>query len=204
VPTTRIRLRPEQLGPTILASASQTSDAVQAGLMVAAERAVAKLKRATPVDRGMAKNAWQTRGTAKGGREVINTAPYIAILERGARPHPVSPEGWMSIFRWVLRHPELIGAGAGYVAKTRRVVNGAGGMTSRGRRLRPADAGVSAITEAATEITNAIVHKLRTHGQEALWMVRDNMPLFRKYVADEINRALVAYIRRGGSSGGKP
>jgi hypothetical protein len=203
MPTTRIKLRPEQLGPTILASATQALDAVQAGMMVATERAVGKLKRETPVDRGMAKNAWQSRGTAKKGREIVNTAPYSAILERGARPHPVSPEGWMAIFRWVLRHPELIGAGASYVAKTRRTVNGAGGMTARGRRLRPADAGVSAITEVATEITNAIVHKLRTQGQTGHWMVRDNMPLFRKWLTEEVNRALVAFIQRGGN-GGKP
>lgn len=187
MPTTVIKLRPEQLGVAIKATSTSMPKVVLNGIRVSAERARAHLVKNTPVDRGVAKNAWTVLPELRGAR-LVNHAPYIGILERGARPHDVSAEGWMAIFRWVLRHPALIGSA--------KAAGQARSALSRGRSK--ASSPVSWAVQQATEVTNAIVWKLKHEGQEGHWMVRDGMPLFKKWLAEDLNRMIVAYIRAGG------
>lgn len=194
MPTTVVRIRPGQLGAVIEGTARQVPVVAQRAITSGAQRAVGHLKKITPVDTGRAKNAWQANQEPR-GVSVTNDAPYAGILERGARPHPVSAEGWMAIFRWVLRHPHLFaGATKTAVGLARRAVNGSG----QGKKQRKKT--TAAVAE-ATEITNAIVWKLKNKGQAPLWLVRDSLPQFKKWLAEEINRMMVDYIRRTGKAG---
>lgn len=210
-----VRINPDQVGAVIRASTKSYPKAISQGSGLAALRAMGVLKRITPVDRGMMKNAWQlhSRWLAQGLVEymVQNSAPYAGIIERGARPHPVSAEGWMAIFRWVLRHPELFSDQPlvhKNVAKTRRVINGAVTRTARIRRGRrtpvqqvtvakrvPYSATVDVLTRKATEITNAIVWKLKHHGQPGHYLVAKNMNRFQKWAIQEITKQLLKVIQ---------
>jgi hypothetical protein len=151
----------------------------------------------------MAKNAWQVR--KQGGKgftrvSLQNTAPYSGVLERGARPHPVSAEGWLSIFRWVLRNlaDEIrISKRKHFIATARRTnvaQIGPGrfavGKQSGGQRL--------ATNRVATQITNAIVWKLNKYGQVGRYFVRDSMPKITTWAHREIKRQLKAYFTGGG------
>lgn len=95
--------------------------AVRDGLLVAAELAVGHLISQTPVDNGQLKDAWSVvkKGhTDLGGLQIVNDAPYAGVIEGGARPHPVSDEGWEAIKRWVLSHfPGMTDEEAGQFAQ---------------------------------------------------------------------------------------
>jgi hypothetical protein len=189
VTRTVIKIRPEQLGAALTSAAQNASQAVQKGLYLGAERAVAHLKKTSKVDRGQYKNAWRHRSLPGGSRQVLNDAPHAGIVERGARPHPVSAAGWMAIFRWVLRHLPEFGVSAKAARMTTRALSS--------RRSKSSGA-VSWTVEEATRITNAIVNKIRTRGQEPTWQVRDSMPKLAKFLNEELQRAITSAVKRGG------
>jgi len=226
-----VRIDPSRVGAVITATANQFPQLVLKATGLAAERAVGHLKSISPVDRGMFKNAWQRHHNGQGGWEVQNTAPYAGIMERGARPHAVSAEGWMSIFRWVLRHPELF-AGAGVSAKgvasgrskmaqgfyklktlaSKKIKHGPIGATQRLAvsgprqqvlRKQKFSHKVSAVTAAATEITNAIVWKLKHEGQEGHYMVLKNLPKYAKWTVEILNKAVAKFVQDVANNKGK-
>ena len=100
-----VKLRPSEVGPTLSTQAKTLPTAIALGsLAVVAQRSVARLAAISPVDMGVFKNAWYaTRVGARKAYKVVNDAPYAGIIERGARPHPVSMEGQIAISHWVKR-----------------------------------------------------------------------------------------------------
>ena len=91
-----------------------TRAAVQSGLRDAAHFGRALLVRQTDqlgkVDQGQFRNSWRVAKegappTAGGFQDyqIVNDAPYAGIIERGARPHPVSPEGIEALTHWARR-----------------------------------------------------------------------------------------------------
>lgn len=77
--------------------------AIRSAAVVTAQRQRTDLVKRSPVDTGIFKNAWQVR-EERTGAACRNSAPYAGIIERGARPHEVSPEGIQAIEAWAMRH----------------------------------------------------------------------------------------------------
>jgi hypothetical protein len=85
-------------------------EAIEHALLSGAYRGLPEIRAATPSDTGNAKGNWAVKrtGQAKKGATVVvaelrNDAPYVGILDKGARPHPVSAEGRFAIERWAKR-----------------------------------------------------------------------------------------------------
>lgn len=96
-----VKVPPGKLGVLIKSRTSRNPAAIMKGLEAAANRGRGVLTEAMPVYKGHLKNAWDV--LKPGPREVAlyNDAPYAGIIERGARPHSVSPEGFAAIREWV-------------------------------------------------------------------------------------------------------
>lgn len=173
-------IKPEELAGALAGADESLRTALRAGARAGAMRGHAHMPKKTPTDMGQLRNSW--RVSEAGGVRLYNDAPQAGIVEEGARPHPVSEEGWMAIFRWVMRHPELIGAGASAVGSARKKLSA--------KRLSKYDAATSWITQQAAEITNAICHKIRLKGQEPTYFTRNEMPLLTKFAKQEIDREI--------------
>lgn len=194
MPSTTIKIRAENLGAVIKGTARTMPKVVQRALVTAAQRGVRHLKTVTPVDRGMAKAGWKVVNMATFNRvQIQNPAPYIGILERGARPHPVSDVGILAIEEWVKR---VMGAQVASIARQRKKYSEKG-SPRRKMKIRDLE------TQAAHEIAMGIVWRLRNRGAKGKFFVLDSMPLLRKWVAQEINvKVGQAMMKRGGGGEG--
>jgi len=116
----RIKVAPEDLGKALRKQALKVPKLVRKGARRAAQRARSLLVKRTPVGiSGHMKGAWKIvrqAPTSKVLIELINDAPYAAIVEYGARPHPVSIEGQAAIALWAQRKLGLTEAKAKGVA----------------------------------------------------------------------------------------
>jgi hypothetical protein len=139
----------------------------------------------TPKDRGMAKLAWKTRFYRDDGVVAANenSAPYIGILEAGARPHAVSKEGQEAIFNWVLRNIRAVGTvKTGYAAIHVNDLH----EGQRRRRLATIDKG----EQLARQITFLICRKIRLKGQAPHWFVKDSLDDLGRLAREEVERCL--------------
>jgi len=168
--------------------------AIAAGALAGAHRGRAVMVKRTPVDQGQLKAGWRVKagdkeftGPDSTLAELINDAPHISMVELGARPHTVNPEGWAAIYEWVRRH--FRGGQLG----------GKGRMRPRGMfaGLQPFKGEDPVITQ----ITNAIVFKIRKYGMRATLFVRNSVDELRAVMATELERAMTkieADLGRGG------
>jgi hypothetical protein len=160
--------------------------AIQRGGNRGAERGRTFIAKKTPVDLGQLKASWYVwRGyegsgaipMVQGVRELVlaelrNTAPHAGIVELGARPHPVSPEGWAAIYEWARRH--------------------FGFQTRPGGRMHRIGGDVGD-DPFLTELTWAIVYKIQREGQKPTYFVRENLPTLRQILHTEILRAVAQF-----------
>lgn len=169
--------------------------AVGRGVIRGAMRGKATLQRATPKDTGQARASWRlhrsrmTTGarTLKNGGQIklanwTNDAPHISILEFGARPHRVNPEGWHNIYRWVELHKRSFGLQPG-----KQVAPG----TWNGP-----DANINRVTQ-------AIVEKIAREGAKPRYFVRDSIPELRRYMEEEVKRSIAEESAKLRKAGGK-
>lgn len=98
-----IKTTPEKLGATLKAQVGRNSKAILKGVLQGALRGQKHMKENTPTDEGMMRNAWKVTRLLN-AIHLDNSAPYAGVMERGARPHPVSREGIEAIAGWVKRH----------------------------------------------------------------------------------------------------
>jgi len=182
---TTIRIRPEELPHLMRKHRERVPAAIAKGIRLSAERTRSHLVQISPVDLGQFKNAWQVSG--RGSLvEVSNSAPHAGIIERGARPHKVSREGFEAIKGWVKR--KIL---RGAVAGARRVGN-AGTWEGRTARAKAHDW----VDEEATRITWAIVKKIEKEGQKGLWLVNNSMPKIKRWLEQEIKKAIIAELKK--------
>ena len=93
-----MKIRPDQLAGALRREMRQSKKLLKKAIKVGAARGRTHLVRKTPVDTGQMKNSW------KSGEDYIhNDAPHAGIVEGGARPHNVSPEGIESLIDWARR-----------------------------------------------------------------------------------------------------
>jgi hypothetical protein len=167
------------------------------GGIAGAHRGRAIIVRRTPTDLGQLKASWKVRQPVVSAdaklqtiSELKNDAPHVMVVELGARPHAVNPQGWSAIYEWVRRHPELY-TGSGKksdptwqgpnVPKMRRTKK----LRAAGP-LRP----FQGPDPELTAITNAIVWKIRKHGQKPTYFIRNSIPDLENALRIEIDRAL--------------
>lgn len=182
-----------------------TLQAIARGALRGAQRGRAIVVRETPVDQGQLKNAWKVEPGNKAlllGKGMIaravrlvmgmtlaelrNTAPHAGIVELGARPHPVSPEGIQAIADWAYRNLDL-GVVIGPVKR------GAGGRRKMERDAKEA---------AAMAVAQAIAWKIRKYGQEPTYFVRGCLPELHQAVEVEVAKAIEEVSRRGTPNAG--
>lgn len=169
--------------------------AVAAGALAGAHRGRALIVKRTPVDLGQLKAGWRVtpgatefEGMDTTLAELVNDAPHIAIVELGSRPHKVSPEGWLAIYEWVRRHYR-------------------GGKLGGKGRMRPQKRGEAderpfhGPDPVITEITNAIVWRIRQRGQKPTFFVRNSVDDLRDVMAHELVRAIAAASASIGEGG---
>ncbi len=157
------------------------------GAIRGAQRGRALMAKRTPVDQGQLKASWRviTFGTAsldkRGGgiakvilAELRNTAPHAGIVELGARPHKVSPEGWAAIYEWARRHFVEVSRGRDGQRRERRI----GGDTGEDQWL--------------SELTWAIVKKIEREGQKPTYFVRDSLEALSEIMDVEVAKAVAA------------
>jgi hypothetical protein len=198
------QLTPGQVAGAVKRTAAAVREAIRVGAIRGAERGRAFVVRQTPVDQGQLKASWKVRpsmaaaAATRGAQmlaELVNDAPHAGIVERGARPHPVSPEGWMAIYDWVVRHRQELGiVTAG--GNARRVKAGT-------KVINPIlQGGGVGLDPEIGAITNAIVWKLKTRGQVPTYFVRGSLETLRNILDAEVRGAVDAALRKAQSTGG--
>lgn len=157
----RIKVTPEALGDLLRAHPRITSASLLRGAQVEAQRVVAKAKKESVVVDGHFRAAWGVEVRPDMVR-VKNDAPYAGIIERGARPHAVSPEGVEAIRQWVIKK--------GLV----KTLKGPGRGRQGPAQLAPItrkQALSGAFDAEIEEIVHAVVWKLKTKGQQGNFML---------------------------------
>ena len=107
----KISLKPRGVSKELAARQARTVKVINAALREAAHfgrtMAVQAVDQAGKVDQGQYRNSFRViQGKASGqfqGWDMLADAPHAGIIEGGARPHPVSPEGIDSIAQWARR-----------------------------------------------------------------------------------------------------
>jgi hypothetical protein len=178
-----IQIKAGEVGAVLNALARRIPVHVERGLRVAAERGMTHLREKSPVGAsGVYRAAW-TVHRELGGWVIENDAPHAGIIERGARPHKVSAEGWNAIYLWVRRvlawQIKAEKADRRFYFKRRK-----------------------SLDEIATDITWAIVKKIEKYGQRPRWIVRDSMPLLTAWMGTEIERQMQLLAESAPKSGG--
>jgi hypothetical protein len=196
-----VRTTPRKVVGQIKRGNRQTLRAIVRGSNVAAARLRPLLARATPTDTGQAKSSWTVRrstiervGIIRRTFELASVesdAPHMGILERGARPHWLSPEAMEMLYEWVRRHFRLVGR-----RDQRRAVSGRElkAQKKRGRRVK----GGAFEDPLLTEITWAIARNIAEQGQEPRYFVRALLPKARDLMGAEIDRRVAKVAGRGG------
>lgn len=173
-----IRVDMDRVSRRIARDHEYTMDQVVVALERAARKGKAHMVKQTPVDQGQLRNSWKVRGTL-----LMNDAPHAGIIERGARPHPVSREGVEAITRWVQRK---LGIDAG--GRLRDV---------RGRFVKTSKAARRQLKAEAQRAVWGIVNKLKREGQKPTWFVRSQLRTLTTFAAQEFNR-IISQPPRGG------
>lgn len=197
-----VKISLEDLPNALMLGDENIRQAVAKGTTYGAHRGRALIVRRTPTDQGQLRASWRVvAGVLRKGSEgfadvklaeLINDAPHITIVELGAKPHAVSPEGWTAIYEWVRRHYRSAGGGV-------YAMGSAGRMVPRSKQpIRGPWKGDDPRIEA---ITNGIVWKLRKYGQKPTLFVRNSVDELRDVMAKELERELARV--KPGKRGGK-
>lgn len=165
-------MTPSQLPHELVVRFKKAPHVMERASYLAAQRGRTLLVGKSPVDRGQFKNAWTVRRT-KTGVDVINDAPYAGIIELGARPHPVSQEGIEALVGWVWRHRASFGLGGGKDAQAE-----------------------------VRRIAHAIAWKIRKYPTKPHYVVRSSMDDLRRFLAEEIERAMADFAKKKATEGG--
>lgn len=162
---------------------------VDMGVRLAAQRGRTHLVKKTPVDTGQARVSWKVTDTT-----IHNDAPHIGILERGARPHKVSPEGIEALTRWALRTLSVKPKARGKREDTKKKKTVKKGKKTPGKKKAPRKR--ESLTETqARSVAWAIAKKLEREGQPGKFFVEKSLPQIKKFLQLEIESQLRKRVR---------
>lgn len=183
-----IRIEAKDLGARLISDANGSMKAISRAIFSAAQRGRAYMVSKSPVDRGILKVAWKVIQTANGA-ELVNDQPYAGVMEMGARPFKISPDGLNALIGWVMRklavgemQPRKLPAfHPRQSIKTRQP----------GRRSRTAE-----LTKEAESIAWAIAktfEKVGIKGKRFVWLA---MPKLAALMQEEVDRSLTNFFNR--------
>lgn len=181
-----IRTTPKKIQGQLRRRFNGSKSAVRRGALAAAHRSKTMIGHHTPSDLGQLSLSWKVRSMGRDAQgkfiktnklaELYNDAPHAGIVEAGARPHKVSPEGWWSIYEWVERHfPEAAAED--------------GALDAYGNDPE------------FSRITWAIVRKIGRQGQKPTYFVRSRLPALVRIAQEEVGRELAKHMRKKFPSG---
>jgi len=180
-----IKVTPKQFAIRLSKIESMSRPAIVRGLRHGARRGQRTVAKRTPVDLGGARNAWDVqeikdtmRPSAKVAK-LINDLGYVRVLEEGARPHPVSAEGFLSIWRWCQRN------GVSAADEEREIVRYYGYV------FEGADV-------AFATMAYLITRQLAIVGQDGQFFVKSSVPSMRRNARKMVVAELGAVIKGGG------
>ncbi len=188
----KITLTKEELEAYFRKMIALTPNGLNPAMVKAADKGRVSLRKKSPKDLGIYKGGWAVgvgtnsgRAVASQGRtfngrkditsvSLINDSPVAGVIERGARPHNVSLAGRHRIYEWVERnmHPN----------------------SKLGSRNKHQNAGNYSNQE-IWRIVFAIVHKLKTKGQRARWIVRGELMFLGNTAYTEISKLILQHLR---------
>lgn len=189
----RVPVSIEQLPKELARLERSLKQAIGRGARNGARRGRTLLVQRSPKDQGLLKAAWRTTAdrpsTARTQvvAETFNDAPYAGVVEMGARPHPVSEEGQLAIYEWVKRHFGFLRTGRGTYTAVRA---DSAALPGRLRKKIGGKLGQLKMDLELVKVAEAIIQKIRKHGQRPTYFVRDSLPDLQRFAADEIVRQL--------------
>jgi hypothetical protein len=167
----------KQLSAALRREAKQVPQKLARAALRAAHRGKAHLIRRTKekgiTDMGQYANSFEVKkGLGDDDLATItNTAPHAGIIELGARPHPVSREGFERIREWVAR--KMLGISATMADENEEV----------------------------DRIAWAIVKKIERYGQAPRHVFKDEQEMLTRFWRVEFERALKGNVGRGWRGG---
>lgn len=197
-----IRMDEKQLALRLKADERGAPKAIQRAMFSAGQRAKAWIVKETPVDRGILRNAWKVIKLSDGSVEVANDQPYAGIMEMGARPFKVSPEGIWALKGWVMRKlksGQMFAQGAGVKIgwakgwkKALLKAKGESLITSK-RKVGPKGMDLE---KEAERIAWAIAKTFEKVGMKGKYFVMRNLPYLASLMEAEVERYLEKFFGR--------
>jgi bacteriophage HK97-gp10 putative tail-component len=168
------RIRLEQLPAALARTGRSIERAVRGGALDGLREGRRIVQRATPKDTGELRASWGVRtGVGRVVAVLHNDAPYAALVESGAGPHPVPPAQAALLRRWVERHIGRIAAGKGKV-------------WLRGARRKSAIA----------NLAGKIIKRIETRGFKPRFYARRSLDAVQRAVQASVVARLAAVGRR--------
>lgn len=190
-----LTIEPGQLGVRIRADVAGTPKAINRAIFSGLQRGKAYLVGQSPVYRGILRNAWKVMRLLEGGAELVNDQPYAGVMEAGARPFRISPEGRQALARWV--YIKLLEGGkatsrAGRVQKRKYLPTG----IAQARAAQHKGRVRAELEEEADQISWAIAKKFEKVGIKGRRFVWLALPKLAQMIEEEINRSLGNWFNR--------
>lgn len=169
---TRIEFTPEQLGARLRADKQKLPQELKRAIKASAQRGRSYIVSESPVDRGILRNAWKVVEQIDGAI-LQNDQPYAGVVERGARPFKISPEGREALAGWVFR----------------KLLNGTLAVNQHKRVDLQAE---------AERIAWAISKKFEKLGMRGTQFVKKSLPVLAAMMDEEIVEYLQRFFQRNG------
>lgn len=194
-----ISFKPGELGARLRSDAKGTPKALVKAMKSAAHAGRALLISDSPVYRGILKNAWKVVAFVD-GVELVNDQPYAGVIERGARPFKISPEGFEALKLWVSR--KLLAGGNTWKwyrseAKARSKADRRSARKRMGPTRKMRVVAEQMADKEASRIAWAIARKWSRVGMQGKYFVRRNLPQLSHAMDKEVTRFLSEFFNRG-------
>lgn len=158
---------------TIAVQKKRHKMAVKAALLKLRAYLIAQVNKSGITDTGLYKNSFVVTDDS-----LWNDAPHAGLVERGARPHPVSQAGVLAIAAWVRRKLRKSVSSAPKVLAT-VALNAQGVAVAKKKKFTK---------DEALEIAYAIAQKIKKFGQKGHYFMRDAIPKAKAFYVTELKR----------------
>lgn len=182
-----IEIKPTRVAKVMARIGMRTFRACWTGAQRGAFMGKRHLVKLSPTDRGDLRRSWRVttkrirpRGGSGRPAILINDAPHAGIIEGGARPHPVSQEGIMSIAGWVARKRRRPKARKRTAPPSRKTSGSRPDASTRKQRKSKGP------SKSDIQIAHAIAWKIRREGQKPTFFVRKELETLSRIANEQV------------------
>jgi len=183
------------LSVRLRSDATNAPKAIFRAMVSSAQRGKGFLVAATPVDRGILRNAWKiVKSSATNEVQLVNDQPYAGVMERGARPFKMGRAGIEAIKGWVGRQLR-----AGKIILKPKPRNAIAHLTDAYKvrfKSRPKLSKGAERQQAIESITWAIVKTIEKVGIKGRRFVMNNLDKLAALMKEEMDRSLDNFFSR--------